>query len=564
MWEIQDFEIQESLSDPIAFAASSNPDTMYLHEALQAPDRKQFIEAMQREIKDHEELKHWELVPRSTVPRDTLILPSVWAMRRKRRIDTREVYRWKARLNLHGGKQVKNVHFWETYSPVVKWSSIRLFLTIALVRGWHTRQVDFVLAYPQADIETELFMEIPRGFEFQHSRKTHCLRLLKNLYGQKQAGRVWNKHLHKGLIGMNFTQSKIDECIYYRQSTIFLCYVDDSILIDPDPKNIDKVIAEFKAHKYDVTDEGEIDDYLGVKIERRSDGTIKLSQPHLVDQILEDLNLLPEKSNGRYASKTSETPAQSTTILSRGQEDESHNEKWQYRSVIGKLNFLEKSSRPDIAYAVHNCARFSSDPKTTHSKAVKRIGRYLLGTRDKGIVMKPDPTRSLEVHADADFCGLYESETAMLDPVTSKSRTGYFVTYMGCPLIWASKLQTETALSTTEAEYNACSESLRNVIPIIDLLEEVTALGIIIEGTKATVHCKLFCDNSGACELIRLPKMRPRTKHINSKMHHFREHVAKGLVSIQQVASEDQLADIATKPLPNPLFTKFRKLIQGW
>jgi hypothetical protein len=248
-------------------------------------------------------------------------------MKRKRRIDTRKVYRWKARLNLHGGKQVKNIHYWETHSPVVRWSSIHLFLTIALIKGWHTRQVDFVLAYPQADIETELFMEIPRGFEFENSRKTHCLCLIKNLYCQKQAGCVWNKHLHKGLIKMGFIQSKIDECIYYRGSTIFLCYVDDSILIDPDPNIINQAIEEFHQRKYTMTDEGKIGDYLGIKIERRTDGTIKLTQRHsMIDQILEDLNLLPGQNGGKYAAKTGDTPAQSTTMLHRDIDGDAHDE----------------------------------------------------------------------------------------------------------------------------------------------------------------------------------------------------------------------------------------------
>jgi hypothetical protein len=430
IWDIQDYEIQEDMSDPIAFAASSDPDTMYMHEALREPDRAQFLEAMQKEIKDHEDLRHWELVPRSDIPQGTTVLPSVWSMKRKRRIDMREVYRWKARLNLHGGKQIKNVHYWETYSPVVKWSSIRLFLTLAAVRGWHSRQVDFVLAYPQADIETEMYMEIPRGFEYQHSRKTHCLKLIKNLYGQRQAGRVWNKHLHKGLITMGFTRSDIDKCVYYRGTTIFLCYVDDSILIDPNPANIDKVFQEFNTLKYKVTDKGEIDDYLGVKIERLPDGAIKFTQPHLIDNILRDLGLLRKEGDEgepKYETKTCDTPAQSTTILSRDTEGQPHEASWSYRSVIGKLNFLEKSSRPDLAYAVHNCARFSSDPKVIHGRAVKRIGRYLLGTRDKGIIMRPDPTRSVEVHADADFCGLFDPETAVFDPITAKSRTGYVV-----------------------------------------------------------------------------------------------------------------------------------------
>jgi hypothetical protein len=250
--------------------------------------------------------------------------------------------------------------------------------------------------------------------------------------------------------------------------------------------------------------------------------------------------------------------------LQRDVEGESHKEKWSYRSIIGKLNYLEKSTRPDLAYAVHNAARFSSDPKTSHSQAVKRIGRYLLGTKDKGIIMTPDPSRSIEVFADADFCGLYNPDTALYDPVTARSRTGYVVKFMGCPIVWASKLQTETALSTTEAEYISCSEALRTVIPLMNLLEEANTHGIQVTAPKTKILCKLFCDNSGACELIRLPKFRPRTKHINTKLHHFREHVANGRISIQYVPTTEQQGDIATKSLPVPLFNKFRILILGW
>jgi hypothetical protein len=105
--------------------------------------------------------------------------------------------------------------------------------------------------------------------------------------------------------------------------------------------------------------------------------------------------------------------------------------------------------------------------------------------------------------------------------MTAKSRTGYFVMYMGCPIIWASKLQGKMALSTTKAKDNACSKALRNVIPIMDILEETAALGIDVAPPKTKILCKLFCDNSGACELIRLPKLRPRNKHINTKLHHF-------------------------------------------
>jgi hypothetical protein len=134
MWEIQDYETQCAMADPIAFTASSNSNTMYLHEALHAPDRTEFIKAMEQEVKDHEERQHWELIPKSEVPKGSIILPAVWSMKCKRRITTNEVYKWKARLIIHGGKQIKIVHYWETYSPVVKWSSIRLFLMLTAIR----------------------------------------------------------------------------------------------------------------------------------------------------------------------------------------------------------------------------------------------------------------------------------------------------------------------------------------------------------------------------------------------------------------------------------------------
>jgi len=273
-----EFDIQDAMGDPFAFTASADQDTMYLHEAKRQPDWLNFKAAMKDEVSSHEEGGHWELVPRTSVPEGVDVLPSVWSMKRKRRISTREVYKWKARLNVHGGKQTHGVNFWETYSPVVQWSSIRLFLIISLLKGWHTRQIDFVLAYPQADIETELFMEIPQGFHFGGTRRTHCLRLKKNIYGAKSAGRTWNKHLHRGLIERGYRQSLVDHCVYYKGASVFMVYVDDGIYAGPDASEIDELISSLGRKdggcevSFKVTDEGEIDDYLGVKVERLPDG----------------------------------------------------------------------------------------------------------------------------------------------------------------------------------------------------------------------------------------------------------------------------------------------------
>jgi len=151
------YSIQEEMNDPIAFhphafAASSNPDILYLQEAQAADDWPQFREAMAKEIESHKEMDHWELARRDALPPKTKVLPAVWAMRQKRRISTQEVYKWKAWINLHGGRQTKDVNYWETYSSVVGWSTIRMFLILMLVNKRQSKQIDFVLAFPQAPI----------------------------------------------------------------------------------------------------------------------------------------------------------------------------------------------------------------------------------------------------------------------------------------------------------------------------------------------------------------------------------------------------------------------------
>ena len=109
------------------------------------------------------ENKNFSIFPRSSVPEGAPVLPSVWAMRRKRRIDTREVYKWKARLNVDGSKQVAGRDYGQMYAPVASWSSIRMLLLMAVSRGWHLRQLDYVMAYPQAPVDRDMCMEIPKG-----------------------------------------------------------------------------------------------------------------------------------------------------------------------------------------------------------------------------------------------------------------------------------------------------------------------------------------------------------------------------------------------------------------
>ena len=230
---------------------------------------------------------------------------------------------------------------------------------------------------------------------------------------------------------------------------------------------------------------------------------------------------------------------------------------------------MEKSTRPDIAFATHNAARYSADPRETHTKAVTHLCRYLLATREQGTYYRPDLSRSFEVYADAEFGGMFNKETAQDDPETAKSRGGHLILYAGCPIIWASRLITEICLSTTEAEYVALSESMRATIPLMNLMEEFRGQELVTDDVHPNVYCTAFEDNDGALELARAPKMRPRTKHINHKYHFFRSHIYRpgdnaGKIHLLSIDTREQLADIFTKAVANELFGKFRKAIMGW
>ena len=183
---------------------------------------------------------------------------------------------------------------------------------------------------------------------------------------------------------------------------------------------------------------------------------------------------------------------------------------------------------------------------------------------DKGLIIHPKSQWQFDCWVDADFAGNWCHSDAHVDPMMSKSRSSWIVRFAGVSITWASKMQTITALSTTEVEYIALSASLREVIPLMGSLKEAREQGLQVQYLPPKIHCTVFEDNSGALELARLPKMRPRTKHINQSFPHFCEHVERKDIIIKVTPSDQQMVDILTKPLPEAAFVRHRKSIMGW
>ena len=212
--------------------------------------------------------------------------------------------------------------------------------------------------------------------------------------------------------------------------------------------------------------------------------------------------------------------------------------------------------------ATHQCARFNSCPKLCHERAVKRICKYLLDTNDKGIIFQPDPTKGLECHVDADFSGGWASGEHS-NPEAVLSRTGFVISYAGCPIYWCSKLQTEICLSTTESENVDLSMAMREVLPFLNLMGKIKPF-LPVTDKNPNLFCTVWEDNQSTIKVAESPKFTPRTKHIALKYHHFRKFVSNGTLKINPIDTLEQTADIFTKPLDQTKFEYLRKKLCGW
>ncbi len=244
-----------------------------------------------------------------------------------------------------------------------------------------------------------------------------------------------------------------------------LTYVDDCIIVADLIVRIQQLITSLHngMENFILQDKGSSDKSLSVNIKQLNNSSFHLTQPFLIERISAFLGF----DNGR---RNEQDTSVGKPLLNKDLNGVPRKYTWEYCGAIGMLTYLTGSVCPDIAMAVHQCARFSTNPMRSHEQAVMRVGQYLLSSKDRGMVYAPDPTRGLEVWVDAEFAGSWDpSEADSADNVYFF--TGFVIYYAGCPVFWQSKLQTEIALSTTEAEYiSMLQEALREIIPLATLM----------------------------------------------------------------------------------------------
>lgn len=507
-------------------------------EAMGCGDQQLWQKAMVEEFESLKSNDTWEL---TKLPQGRKALKCKWVYKLKTNADG-SVQRYKARLVIKGFSQVKGVDYNETYSPVVRYASIRYLLGLAAQMDLRIYQMDAVTAFLQGDLtEEEIFMEQPEGFVDKKDPKKVC-RLRKALYGLKQASRVWNGKLDAELKQIGLKRSSFDPCVYYKVNgdrvIIIAVYVDDFLVFSNQPRWVEYVKEQLMS-KFHMKDLGKAEQVLGMRITRAEDA-VMLDQQRYIDELLRRFNMIE--------CNPVATPVDGNQRLSKEMSPKDECEKQRmtsvpFRELIGGLQFLAQCTRPDIAYAVNSVSSFSSNPGEAHWTAAKRILRYLKGTKLMKLVYMKQEDGSFKGFSDADWGN---------DPESRRSITGYVFQFAGGLVSWSCRKQPTVALSTTEAEYMAMSAATQEALWWRGFQNELFGVQLPVQ---------ISCDNRSAiCLAEKEIGYSPRSKHIDLRHHFVREQVELKTIVLQYVESKQQKADVLTKPITG---RKFQEAIEA-
>jgi len=501
-------------------------DPLTVKEALNRSDAECWKQAMKDEYDALMSNNTWDL---THLPPSKDAIDCKWVFKTKRDADG-NIVRHKARLVIKGYAQKKGIDYEETYSPVVRYNTIRVLLSLAAKEDLDIDQMDAVTAFLQGDLEEEIYMLQPEGF--RNSNKVCHLK--KSLYGLKQASRVWNKKLDSSLKDFGLKQSRVDPCVYSQSSSkgilIVAIYVDDLLIFSND-QNLKSSLKKNLMSTFEMKDIGPARFVLGMQISRdRSNGKLWIDQePYIRDMLhrfnMEDCNPIrtPCDENQRLTKDMS--PKDDKEL------DEMKNVPFQ--QAVGSLLFAAQVSRPDINYAVNEVSRYNNNPGKPHWMAVKRIFRYLKGTSTVKLEFSRDNNKELSGYCDADWANDLENR---------RSISGFVFKFGGGAVSWSSKKQSTVALSTMEAEYMAISSATQEALWLRALLSE-----FIPEYENRTIP--IFSDSKSAICLASTSSYHARSKHIDVKYHFVKEKTNDKSVKLQYLNSKEMPADFLTKPV---------------
>uniref|UniRef100_A0AAV1UZJ6 Reverse transcriptase Ty1/copia-type domain-containing protein n=1 Tax=Peronospora matthiolae TaxID=2874970 RepID=A0AAV1UZJ6_9STRA len=404
-------EAAVDLSEPSTFeAAVSGPDQVHWRKAIHAELESMRLRGVFRAAK---------------LPNGQRAIGTKWVFKIKRKADG-SIEKYKARLVAKGFRQKYGIDYTETFSPVVKYVTLRMVIAISKHFGWPIDQLDVVTAFLYGVMKEQVFCVIPEGVELDMSGFDPCL----------------------------YIKTSDGHCVF------ILVYVDDVLVTGSSLELIAQTKNDLKT-RFEMTDSGKCAFVLGIELLDGEDGSVTLCQRRYVDDIL--------KRFGMDDCKAVASPVDMSSRLVSS--DATTKVDAPFREAVGALMHLTTATRPDIAFAVGYVSRFMENPQEEHWVAVKRIFRYLQGTKTHGICYKPSARIDFRGYSDADWAG---------DLTDRKSTSGYTFMLLGAPVSWGSKKQPSVSLSTTEAEYIALSLAIQEGKWFYRLLCEIVMAAVAL------------------------------------------------------------------------------------
>lgn len=493
------------------------PDPDSYKDAMNSSAAAEWEAAMQREMQSLSEMGTWELVDRPVKP----VVRSRWCFKAK--VDEfGKIARYKARVVAKGFTQQYGVDYSETFAPVLRHESLRFLISYATSHQLDMQQLDVDSAFLNGDLLEEVYMELPEGYP---ERATKVALLRKSIYGLKQAAHCWNTKFVASLLKHGFTQSQADPCVFINRTngdtTLLGLFVDDMIIAGEAERV--RHIKDQLMSEYRMKDLGRPSLILGIKVDH-SVGSTSISQRQYTENLLATF--------GMSECKPAATPIPAN--LGSEFEDTTACDLHLYQQAIGSLIYLSNSTRPDISYAVGLLARKMANPTEGDWKMVKHVLRYLRGTPSASISYSAEPVKrdTLVGYSDASYAE---------NPTDRKSTGGYVFLFNDGAISWRSVKQPIVALSSTEAEYIALTDSFKEAQWLQHLLQEVFS--------SPQLPTVIFEDNQSTIKLARNKAHSNRTKHIDVRYHYVREVIQRGQLILKYCPTESMTADIMTKPL---------------
>lgn len=513
----------------MSLLATTDPE-LTVAAALSGPEGIQWRQAMDEELESFRKNEVFELVD---APKGATIVKCRWVLKKKSKSDGEVQYR--ARLVAKGFTQRQGLDYDETFSPVVRHSTLRLLFALSVKLGLDITHLDVKTAYLNGHLKEDIYMCAPEGYVSEMAGKV--LKLHKAVYGLKQSAFVWYERVKDVLCKNNFKNCIQEPCIFTKLCNdvkiIIALYVDDFLIFSNSKNETDKLKCILNS-EFEIKDLGEVKHYLGMNVNVYKDCNkheIVVDQQQYIEELLLKFDMTD--------CRTADTPIESKLNVTKA---EKCTPGINYQKLLGCLMYLAVMTRPDIAYSVSYLSQFNTCYSVEHFNYAKRILKYLKKTKMYCLKFSNEG-ESLQGFVDADWAS---------DSLDRKSYTGFCFVMSGTAVSWQSRKQRVTALSSTEAEYVALSEACREAIYLRQLLYELT-------GSLITI--RLNCDNQSALKMVTNHQCHNRSKHIDVKHHFVREVVNSGKLSVNYLSTNEMPADLLTKGLGTVKHYKFMEAL---